>query len=83
MPARKFFRIGDKVAVHGFALADGETVQGRVICTNRKSKYNMPIVVLADIGGSEMVEFFGPDGSRYLTRQDITAGCHITLGWSP
>lgn len=75
---RKFFRSGDKVTVHGLILADGKDIPGRVICTNRRSKYGEIVIVLCDVGGgSELVEAFCEDGSRYLKE----SACHITLGW--
>lgn len=73
------FRIGDIVTVYNFHYARHRQVKGRVICVNRKSKYDMPIVVLCDCDGSEMIETFKEDGSRYLKEST----CRITLGWKP
>lgn len=77
MTVRKFFRDRDKVTVHGLLIAGGVDIPGRVICTNRKSKYGEIIIVLCDVGGSELIEAFCQDGSRYLKEST----CHITLGW--
>ena len=77
---RDFFRVGDRVMVHGCPITSNPNrlCRGRVICVNRKHKYGLTIVVLYETArDSEMIETFKPDGSRFLTSDP----CHITLGW--
>lgn len=70
----KPFRSRDRVTVH---WPNGTTAPGRVICHNRKSKYGLTIIVLADRGDDESPESFMPNGHRWLKRD----GCYITHGW--
>lgn len=83
---RSFFRVNDRVSVHGFGPAktlclpnDGENVvlRGRVICANRRSRYGLSVVVLVDLPHGEQIETFTETGGRALER-DKTC---ITLGW--
>lgn len=76
MAKRDFFRLNDRVTVHNLMAAFGKPVPGRVICTNCKSKYGLSVIVLADIGESEMIESFTPKGRKYI-KENRT---HITLG---
>lgn len=78
MAQRTFFRTGDVVTVWNRSL-EGSRNKGRVICTNRKDKYGMGVVVLIDVGDREMCDTFKPDGSRF----ELGSMCHITLGWNP
>lgn len=71
------FRVGDPVTVHNYIRSDTGPVRGRVICVNRKTRYNQPVVVLIDMGDQEEIEVFCPDGTRYLQGSET----HLTLGW--
>lgn len=72
------FRKGDKVTVHGYMMTETQGPHlGRVVCDNRKSKYNQTLIVCGEDGDSEFVEFFCPDGTRYLPGSHV----HLTLGW--
>ena len=81
MPGKRdFFRVGDRVMVHGcpITMNSNRHLRGRVICTNRRHKYDMCIVVLYDTArDSEMIETFKADGKRFM----VGDKCHITLGW--
>ncbi len=85
MAKRDFFRVSDRVSVHDFGLAraaagpgcDTVIARGRVICTNRKSRHGLCVVVLVDLPHGEMVETFTLEGKRPIPRDK----CHITLGW--
>jgi hypothetical protein len=72
------FRVGDRVSVYGFFTAEDKFQRGRVICVNRKSRINHPIIVLIDTGSTEVTESFKEDGTRGVQTPAI---CFIKLGW--
>lgn len=75
---RTIFRNRDRVTVHGFLLSNKEKKhRGRVICDNRKSRINHPIIILIDLGDTEITESFMTDGTRGRGMND----CYLTLGW--
>lgn len=75
------YRVNDRVSVHNYMQVEpeykGKVFKGRVVCVNRKTRYMQSVVVLVDIGDTETIEAFCPDGSRYLDGSTMT----ITLGW--
>lgn len=79
--AMRPFRNNDRVSVHNYMQHEdgnrGKVFKGRVICANRNTKYLQSIIVLVDIGDTETVEAFCPDGTRYLDGSTLS----ITLGW--
>lgn len=79
MAERKFFRLGDRVTVFNWMLADGIPVEGRVVCTNRISKYDESVVVLSLVHDSENILAFKADGTRFLQGNS----CRIELGFKP
>lgn len=70
------FRRGQRVTVN---WGNGKKQKGRVICTNRRNKYGLCLIVLveSDDGTNEFPESFLEDGRRW--RQGD--GCHLTPGW--
>lgn len=72
------FRLRDRVTIHGLIRSKGEPTRGRVICVDRKSRYDESVMVLYETAnGDEMCETFRTDGTRYI----LGASCYITLGW--
>lgn len=78
---RPFFRVGDTITVHNIALLgkvyDSNTARGRVICTNRRNKYGLCVIILYEVNGGEMYETFTADGKRVMASDKA----YITLGW--
>jgi hypothetical protein len=77
--ADRGFRVNDRVTVHNWILADKAATEGRVVCTNRLSKYGESVIVLSAAQGVEHILTFTPEGKRYLPE----SGCHISLGFKP
>jgi hypothetical protein len=77
---RPFFRVGDPVTVSYCPITGVlKKHKGRVICVNRKNKYDLCVVVLYEIlPGSEMIETFTQEGKRVLASDP----CSIELGWN-
>lgn len=71
------FRVNDRVTITGLVQTNKEACRGRVVCSNRKSRYNQGVVVLCDIGDQEIIECFCPDGTRWLPGGEMI----LTLGW--